>query len=244
MKPTNITTALCAALLGSAIHTASAAAANWPQFRGPNTSGVSDDGRPPIHFGPDTNLLWKTAVPGGLSAPVVWGEKIFLTALENKQLITVAYDSRSGRELWRRIAPTETIEPCHQFSSPAASTPCTDGQHVYAYFGSFGVVAYDFAGKEIWRHPFERLPSEYGTASSPILAGGQLILQRDGVEAAHVLDRAARTFEFARIGFLLQSRTLGCHRTKLLLSDHEGAELEIVAEDDAMNRFLVARISA
>ena len=111
---------------------------------------------------------------------MVWGERIFLTALENKQLITLAYDSRSGRELWRRIAPTETIEPCHQFSSPAASTPCTDGRRVYAYFGSFGVVAYDFAGKEIWRRPFERLPSEYGTASSPILAGGQLILQRDG----------------------------------------------------------------
>ena len=180
MKSTRIITGLIAAFLGSAIHIASAATANWPQFRGPNTSGVSDDGRPPIHFGPDTNLLWKTAVPGGLSAPVIWGERIFLTALENKQLITVAYDSRSGRELWRRTAPTETIEPCHQFSSPAASTPCTDGQRVYAYFGSFGVIAYDFAGKEIWRHPFERLPSEYGTASSPILAGGQLILQRDG----------------------------------------------------------------
>ena len=180
MNPTQITAALCAAIFSSAIPFASAATANWPQFRGPNTSGVSDEGRPPIHFGPDTNLLWKTAIPGGLSAPVVWGERVFLTALENKQLITVAYDSRSGRELWRRIAPTETIEPCHEFSSPAASTPCTDGQRVYAYFGSFGVIAYDFTGKELWRHPFERLPSQYGTASSPILAGGHLILQRDG----------------------------------------------------------------
>ena len=94
MNPTQITAALCAAIFSSAIPFASAATANWPQFRGPNTSGVSDEGRPPIHFGADTNLLWKTAIPGGLSAPVVWGERVFLTALENKQLITVAYDCK------------------------------------------------------------------------------------------------------------------------------------------------------
>lgn len=153
---------------------------HWPQFRGPNASGVAEDARPPLHFGPETNLLWKTAVPRGLSAPVVWGDRIFLTALENNQLITLAFNAGTGQELWRRVAPAEKIENCHSFSSPAASTPCTDGERVYAYFGSFGVLAYDFSGKEIWRRPFERLPSMYGTATSPILAGGQLILQRDG----------------------------------------------------------------
>jgi outer membrane protein assembly factor BamB len=158
----------------------SAATPQWPQFRGPNASGVADDAHPPVHFGAETNLLWKTSVPSGLSAPVVWGDRIFLAALADKQLLTLAYDARSGRELWRRVAPAENIEPCHQFSSPAASTPCTDGERVYAYFGSFGLIAYDFTGKEVWRHAFERLPSKYGTATSPILAGGQLILQRDG----------------------------------------------------------------
>ncbi len=157
-----------------------AATSPWPQFRGPNGSGVAEDARPPLHFGPDTNLLWKTVVPSGLSAPVVWGRLLFLTGLASNQLVTLAYDTRNGRELWRRVAPAETIERCHQFSSPAASTSCTDGERVYAYFGSFGLIAYDFAGKEIWRRPFERLPSMYGTATSPILAGGHLILQRDG----------------------------------------------------------------
>ena len=158
----------------------SAATPQWPQFRGPNGSGVADDARPPIHFGPDTNLLWKTALPPGLSAPVVWGNHLFLTARDSDQLVTLAFDTRNGRELWRRVAPAEKIESCHSFSSPAASTPCTDGERVYSYFGSFGLIAYDFAGKEVWRRAFERLPSQYGTASSPILAGGQLILQRDG----------------------------------------------------------------
>jgi outer membrane protein assembly factor BamB len=158
----------------------SAAVPNWPQFRGPNASGISDDARPPIDFGPGSNQLWKVTVPRGVSSPVVWGNHLFLTALEKSQLLTLAYDIRDGRELWRQVAPVEKFEPCHQFSSPAASTPCTDGERVYVYFGSFGVLAYDLSGKEAWRRPFELLPSQYGTATSPILAGGQLILQRDG----------------------------------------------------------------
>ncbi len=156
------------------------ASSQWPQFRGPNASGVANGAKPPTHFGIQTNLLWKTTIPPGISAPVIWGNHIFLTALSSNQLITLAYDAASGRELWHRAAPAETIEPCHDFSSPAASTPCTDGKRIYVYFGSYGLLAYDFNGQEVWRHGFERLPSQYGTATSPILAGGQLILQRDG----------------------------------------------------------------
>jgi outer membrane protein assembly factor BamB len=158
----------------------SAATPNWPQFRGPNASGVAEDARPPVHFGSETNLRWKISAPPGISSPIVWGNRIFLTGFVDNQLVTLAYDADTGSELWRRVAPAEKIENCHQFSSPAASTPCTDGKRVYAYFGSFGLIAYDFEGTEIWRRPFERLPSKYGTATSPILAGGQLILQHDG----------------------------------------------------------------
>lgn len=180
MKPTTIPTTLVACLLATA-HVLSAATPQWPQFRGPNGSGIApDDARPPLHFGPETNRLWKTAVPPGLSAPVVWGDRLFLTGLASNRLVTLAYDTRTGHELWRQVAPADKIEECHRFSSPAAPTPCTDGERVYAYFGSFGLIAYDFAGKEVWRRPFERLPSSYGTATSPILAGGQLIVQRDG----------------------------------------------------------------
>lgn len=184
MKPSSLKTMnpalLLLLLLTMATGTLSAAVPNWPQFRGPNASGVSEDARPPIHFGPGSNQLWKVSVPRGISSPVIWGNLLFLTAMEKSQLLTLAYDVRDGRELWRQVAPADKIEPCHEFSSPAASTPCTDGERVYVYFGSFGLLAYDFAGREAWRRPFERLPSEYGTATSPILAGGQLILQRDG----------------------------------------------------------------
>lgn len=151
----------------------SAAVPNWPQFRGPNASGVSEDARPPVHFGPESNQLWKVTVPRGISSPVTWGNHLFLTALADSKLLTLAYDVRDGRELWRQIAPAEKIEPCHEFSSPAASTPCTDGERVYVCFGSFGLLAYDFSGKEAWRRPFERLPSQYGTA----IAGNRIYVR-------------------------------------------------------------------
>lgn len=159
---------------------ASIAQNEWPQFRGPNASGVADNAGPPIRFGQDTNLLWKTEIPSGVSSPIIWGNRVFLTGFANHQLVTLAYDARDGKELWRRIAPAKQIEACHEFSSPAAATPCTDGERIYTYFGSFGLIAYDFTGREIWQHPLERLPSQYGTATSPILAGGNLILQHDG----------------------------------------------------------------
>ncbi len=173
--------AVCALLLliGSLSQVFSAAP-EWPQFRGPNCAGVSESGRPPIHFDAGTNLLWKTEVPAGVSGPIVAGGRIFLSALDGQQLLTLAYDAKSGRELWRRAAPAKSIESCHQFSSPAAPTPCTDGERVYSYFGSFGIVAFDMNGNEVWQRAFERLPSQYGTATSPILAGGKLILQHDG----------------------------------------------------------------
>ncbi len=156
------------------------AAESWPQFRGPNGSGIQDQGNPPVHLDRPAQPLWKTGIPPGLSSPIVWEQQLFLTGVVSNQLVTLAYDAGSGRELWRRASPAAEMEKCHGSSSPAASTPCTDGERVYSYFGSYGLIAYDLAGREIWTHPFARVPTEHGTASSPILAGGQLILQRDG----------------------------------------------------------------
>src|SRR5579871_4332833 len=79
----------------------------WPQFRGPHSSGLGE-GRPPVHFGPDQNVLWKTAVGPGLSSPVIWEGRIFLTEFDraNKRLATVCIDRRTGKILWRRtVAP-------------------------------------------------------------------------------------------------------------------------------------------
>jgi outer membrane protein assembly factor BamB len=156
----------------------------WPQFRGPNGSGVCHECRPPVAFGPGRHQLWKVSVPPGHSSPVLWDDHVFLTAVEGGRLWTIALRARDGRERWRRPAPVEVLETVHAFNSPAAPTPATDGERVYVYFGSFGLLAYDFAGKEVWRHPLETPPTKYGTASSPIVRGEHVIVQRDGNSTA------------------------------------------------------------
>src|SRR5262245_66613347 len=69
----------------------------WPQFRGPSSSGLGE-GKPPISFGPDQNVLWKTAVGPGLSSPIIWEGRIFLPELDrpNKRLATLCIDRRTG----------------------------------------------------------------------------------------------------------------------------------------------------
>ena len=155
-------------------------AVEWPRFRGGNGSGVADAENPPIAFGPSEKLLWKTAVPAGHSSPIVWNEHIFITALDKGALVTIALRRTDGALLWRRVAPTDGLEPVHPFNYQASSTPTTDGERVYTYFGSYGVVAYDFSGHEVWRRPLPLLKIQHGTASSPILVEGKVILQRDG----------------------------------------------------------------
>ncbi len=165
------------------------AAESWPQFRGPNGAGLAaEDARPPVAFGPEKNIRWKTAVPRGVSSPIVWGDRVFVTGAADGAILTLALDAKDGRELWRKALPAEQVEKPHAFSSPAAATPCTDGERVYVYANSFGVVAYDFAGKELWQRPLPMQKIEYGSGNSPVLAGGKLIVLRDGTNAeSHLL---------------------------------------------------------
>ncbi len=175
-----------AGLVGSISLAAATASvsAGWPQFRGPNGSGIaSDDRAAPTDFGANQGLLWQTELSSGHSSPCIWGDRIFLTGFtaETKKLETICLDRTNGKILWRQPTPDVAIEkPVHKFSSPAASTPATDGERVYVYFGSYGILAYDFAGKEVWTRPLPTPPTHYGTASSPIVSGDLVLLQRDG----------------------------------------------------------------
>src|SRR5687767_15237213 len=95
----------------------------WPQFRGPNGSGVADGQKPPVDVGPDKNVHWKVPAPPGLSSPIVAGDLLVITAFENDKLYTVAYRRADGKEAWRRKAPAKQIEKYFKAEgSPAAST--------------------------------------------------------------------------------------------------------------------------
>ncbi len=157
-------------------------AADWPQFRGPNGSGVADDQKPPVKFSLTENLAWKVAVPPGASSPIVIGDRIFLTAFENDKLFTICYSRVDGKELWRNPAPAKSIEVFHPSEgSPAASTPVSDGKRVVVYFGSCGLICYDLDGKEQWKFelPVAETNNGFGTGTSPILGGDTVFLNRD-----------------------------------------------------------------
>ena len=170
----------------------------WPQFRGPGASGVADDQKPPVEFGPDNYVKWKVPVPSGLSSPIVAGENLVITAFEEGKLYTIAYRRADGKEAWRREAPAKEIERFHKSEgSPAASTPATDGERIVSYFGSCGLFCYDLSGKELWSFEMPTVVAggDFGTGASPIIADGAVVLIRDQTKNSKILAVNAATGE-------------------------------------------------
>ena len=161
-------------------NSSTAAATNqWLQFRGPNGSGVAEGSTPPVEFGANKNLAWKTAVPFARSSPVVTADRVFLTASEGDKLITLALDRKTGKILWRRevVRPRQMV--IYKANDPASPSPVSDGKNVYAFFAELGLIAYGPSGKELWRVPLGPFNSFYGMAGSPVLAGNKLVLVCD-----------------------------------------------------------------
>ena len=154
-------------------------AADWPQFRGPNGLGVADTTGLPQVFGPDKNVIWKTALPPGHSSPALTEDRIFVTAYEGDKLLTICLQRERGQVLWRRRAPRPRQQPFHSLHGPATPSPATDGENVYVFFGDFGLLSYDADGEERWRVPLGPFNNTNGSASSPILAEGMVILVCD-----------------------------------------------------------------
>ena len=153
----------------------------WPRFRGPNGSGHAAEGQnPPVEFGPEQKVLWKTPILSGHSSPCIWGDKIFLTGFdkEKEELRVFCIERSSGKILWSQVVPAEQIEKVHSVSSPAAPTAAADGERVYVYFGSYGLLCYDFAGNQQWSVPLPVPQSRNGHSSSPIVLGESVVLSR------------------------------------------------------------------
>jgi outer membrane protein assembly factor BamB len=155
-------------------------AADWPQFRGPNASGISEEKNLPVEFGPEKNVVWKTALPPGHSSPSIAGDKIFLTAFEGEKLFTIALDRATGRILWRREAPRPRKQVIERpANSPVSASPVSDGANAYVFFQDFGLLAYGPDGNELWRMPLGPFNNPFGHGASPILAGDTLLMNCD-----------------------------------------------------------------
>ena len=150
-------------------------------------------GSPPVEFSAEKNLKWQVEVPHGHSSPCVWKDKIALTGLAEGKLVTFCLNKVDGRELWRVAAPAEKVEGAHRIGSPAAPTCCTDGERLIAYFGSYGVLAYDWSGKELWKKPLPAPVVEFGTSASPIIADGKVIIVADQDVGSYMMALDVRT---------------------------------------------------
>ncbi|MCC6235111.1 MAG: PQQ-binding-like beta-propeller repeat protein [Verrucomicrobiales bacterium] len=177
-------------LLALSCATLGAHAGSWPMFRGPNGSGVADDAQPPLAISPTNLVAWSAALPWSPSSPVVAGDRLYLTTFADGTLETRAFATTDGRLLWKHGFPASSLEAFHDTEgSPAASTPATDGTTVVSYFGSVGLVALDSDGRERWRQPMEKAMTDgnFGSGTSPIIAGDQVILCRDHSRGSAIL---------------------------------------------------------
>lgn len=153
----------------------------WNQFRGPNGQGWLDGAKPPATLGAST-LKWKVALAPGHSSPVVWKDRVFLSGVENNRLVTLCVNRTTGAVLWKQAAPEVTLEQVHPDNDNASPTPVLDPNHVYSYFGSYGVTCYDHDGHEVWHRKLPTRKRTYGTSSSPIIHKELLILVLDDME--------------------------------------------------------------
>jgi outer membrane protein assembly factor BamB len=160
---------------------------DWSRFRGPNGTGISNTSGLPAEFGPDKNVVWKTTVPGGHSSPVLTDTRIFMTGAEGQQLFVLALDRATGKELWRHEVPRRNSERLENVNGPASPSPVTDGERVFAFFQSFGLIGFTADGKELWRMPLGPFNMFYGFGASPILVDGTLVLPVDQDTGSYLL---------------------------------------------------------
>lgn len=164
-------------------------AADWPQLRGPNGSGLClSCGAMPTEFGPDQNILWRTDLPEGKSSPVLVGDHIFLTAAEGDDLITMSLSRETGKVQWRRSIRAPRREARHKLNHPAAPTVVTDeSSKVFVFFADYGLVAYDFEGDQLWQLPLGPFNSQHGIVASPVYADGRVVLVADQDTDAYII---------------------------------------------------------
>jgi outer membrane protein assembly factor BamB len=193
---------VCVVLIAAAILLSSPALADseawWPQFRWPDGRGVANaTSDPPVQFGPQEHVLWAIVIPPGHSSPCICGNRVFLTGFdgERQELQTFCLDRSSGNILWRRVAPATQIEKVHPINSPAAATPTTDGERLYVYFGSCGLLCYDLEGNLQWSVALPIPKVRFGSGTSPIVSGELVILSRDEQNDPYLLAVNRRTGE-------------------------------------------------
>jgi len=179
---------------------------NWGHWRGPTGNGIAINATPPTKWSPTNNVRWKVEVPGrGSSSPIIWDDSVFVTTavptsknggkLPNLEFKLLCLDRSNGKLRWQQTAVVATPhEETHNTNGFASASPCTDGKHVYAHFGSRGLYCYTMDGNLVWkRDDFGNMKTRnsFGEGSSPTLAVDRILVpwDHDGPSALYALDK-------------------------------------------------------
>jgi outer membrane protein assembly factor BamB len=197
----------------------------WPEWRGPLMTGVAPHGNPPLEWRETKNVRWKVEIPGkGSATPVVWGDAIFIqTAVPKEAKAAAAPEPEAGGQrrgprgiqpdaeleftlmalrrsdgklLWKKVLRTEMPhEGTHPTGTWASASPVTDGEHVYAYFGSWGIYAVDMKGNVKWEKDLGdmRVKNGFGEGASPTLYKDKIIINWDHEGESFVVALDKRT---------------------------------------------------
>lgn len=188
--------------------TVSAQADNWPNWRGPNENGAAPHASPPTEWSATKNVKWKAPLSSKEnSSPIIWDDQVFVVATEvvkpgqGEELLPelafnlLSFDRKTGSQRWKQTAVvTRPHQKVHDTSGFAAASPCTDGERVYAYFGSRGLYCYTMDGTPVWkRDDFGKMETlnRFGEGASPSLHGDTIIVPFDheGQSALHLLNK-------------------------------------------------------
>ena len=202
--PRAVAAALVLALAALSPATGAERTAGWPRWRGPLGNGVSPDGDPPLRWSEQENIRFKVPIIGdGLATPIVWGDLVYVlsalslkgadegarpapepsgTPLPRQRFLVTAYDRHDGSVEWQRVADERVPHEGHHLESAwANASPVTDGERVYAHFGSAGTYAYTLEGELVWKVDLGDMTTRlgYGEGSSPALWDDTLVINWD-----------------------------------------------------------------
>ena len=188
--------------------TADSHADNWGHWRGPIGNGAAVNAHPPTDWSSTKNVKWKVEVPGrGSSSPVIWDNQIFITtavsgspgggrgSLPKLDFRLLCFNRADGQLMWQQTAIVATPhQESHSTNGFASASPCTDGQHVYAHFGSRGLYCFAMDGKLVWkRDDFGKMETRnsFGEGSSPTIEGDLILVPWDheGPSALYALNK-------------------------------------------------------
>lgn len=217
-------------LLGCVLCLAQVHADNWPTWRGPLNTGVSEERNLPTTWSPEKNIRWKVALPEPCnSTPIIWENHIFITqGLDGgKRRALIAFDRRNGKRLWQQEVACSVKETTNSHNPPCSASPVTDGKTVYAQFGSAGVVAYDFTGKQLWHRDLGPVIHKWGNGSSPVLYKNLLIVYQGPGEPTFLtaLNKTTGDIVWKKQETAINSNIFGSWGTPLVVRVGERDEL-------------------